>query len=136
LAVQVNEAAKEASGDQAEILLELASDIENIAQTGDLTAMRAKLTRGREETGTVNADGTAGVQEGFSLESLVSKLNKLKEAVRTGETDGSGGSDAVDSESQESIEELLASIAENLSKQLQAMYAQRGIQHPTMSLSG
>jgi hypothetical protein len=126
LAIQVKEAAENASDGRAEMLKELASDIEDVSQTGDLSAIRAKLTRRREETGT--ADRTVEVQEGFSLESLVVKLNQFKEAAEE--------ADAADSESQESIRELLSSITANLSKQIQAVYAQSRTQIPTISLSG
>ncbi|MDR1581586.1 MAG: hypothetical protein LBS35_14615 [Synergistaceae bacterium] len=124
LAVQAQEAAESASDGRAEMLRELASDLEDVSQTGDLSVMQAKLTRGRGETSTPDTDETAGVQGDISLESLVAKLNKFKEA------------DTADSESQEVIRELLSAITANLSKQIQAVYAQSGSRLPAISLSG
>jgi hypothetical protein len=113
LSVQVNEAAKEISDGEAVMLKELATDLDDVAKTGDISTMQAKLNRGAGAAQTYVMNGT---EESISFGALVDKLRKLKETIDTGET--------ANSESQESLKSLLSSITENLQKQLRAVYAQ------------
>jgi hypothetical protein len=135
LAVQAKEAAMDISDNRAGILKELAADLEDVAETGDLATMLAKLSRSPGAANTVNAGETNGTQGVLSLDALVAKLHKLKEAAGTG-SDGTAEAEAAGSESQESIKAFISSITASLSKQIQAVYAQSGTQYSTVSLSG
>ncbi|MDR1874310.1 MAG: hypothetical protein LBQ90_04750 [Synergistaceae bacterium] len=116
LAAQVGELAESSGDRRASMFKELASDLEAVASTGDLSTMQAKLERGKPG-GPVGAAGTAGAfgkrsesLEGFvfsNIDALVSKLQQIGGSATTDDVE-----ETVD------VQQTNYDAAENLKTQL------------------
>lgn len=132
-AAEIASALRESSGGSGSLFLEeLASDLEEVASSGDLTPLREKVEEGAgrfARRSAVSAESGASAEnssEPASLESLFAKFRKLKEENGAAtETDG-----------QSSIDELLSAIAGNLRDRLASSYSSEQSLYSSVSLSG
>jgi hypothetical protein len=137
LAGQLYAEAGETGGRRADMLEELASDLETVAESGDLSALREKIERRRPNA--ASAPGHSGTGASIGLDSLVSKFQAIKEtrASEALETSETGEEDAAGYEGAgTSIDELISRVKINLTDQLQALYVQTQGYSSTVSLSG
>jgi hypothetical protein len=132
LAGQLYSEAEGASGPRARIIAALASDLETVAESGDLSALEEKFERKPPRASF--AATPSGAESATGFESLVSKFRSIRES-NAAEASGASGL-AGDSGIQASIDSLLEKVKTNLTGQLQAMYTQAKGYSSSVSLSG
>jgi hypothetical protein len=137
LAGQLRADASEAGDRRAEFAEELASDLETVAESGDLSALREKIEQRRSNAR--SASGISGAGTSTGLDSLVSKFQAIKGA-RASETldasDATEGNAANYEDTEVLIDALISKVKDNLTDQIRALYAQTQGYPSTVSLSG
>ncbi|MDR0765208.1 MAG: hypothetical protein LBE65_06445 [Synergistaceae bacterium] len=137
LKARASELAGQLKGDtglRAEAALPLVADLEEIAESGDLSKLREKASR--TSPGTIKPGNEYA---SLGLESLVSKFQALKEMSASNTPDAAGDSDETEgaaAKNQTSANDLISKIKAGLSDRFIAIYAQRQIPVSTVSLSG
>ena len=145
LAVQVTKEAENSTGILKNTLTELASDLEEVAETGDLSVMQEKQSRnaGAAAPNGPPPNGMSG-SSGISSK-LLATLIEDEDEDEDEDDESSSGIDEVKillEEIQELPEEEKSKISDAqtppglITDQLSAIYAQRPIQASTVSLSG
>jgi hypothetical protein len=136
LASQLKSEADDARGRHAKFIENLAADIDEVAESGDLSALEEKIKRmgqGPQSPAKLQRTGIS-----IGLEALVSKFQAIKESsFETSDSSSLTEADSSDlTEIESSIEALLSQLKSNLTDRLRAVYAQGQLHSSTVSLSG
>jgi hypothetical protein len=132
LASQLKSEAGAQDGRRAQMLEALASDVEYVASSGDLSALKEKISRGRPAPAPQNTSIEFGA--------LVSKFQSITETAAAGTPDESTLEAADDAgsaaNSSTSADSLVSKLKSNLTDKLRALYAQGQRNTSSVSLSG
>jgi hypothetical protein len=130
LASQLNSEASGINGPLAGMIGALVSDLETVAESGDLSSLKEKIERGHPRA--VSATEPSGTGSAAYFETLVSKFQSIKES-NTVET-----SDVADEDGdiEAAVDSLIEKVRANLTSQLRALYAQTQEYPSSVSLSG
>ena len=129
MAEQASAAAENRTARFSRALEELASDLEAVSESGDLSVIREKLERGR--SGRMGAAGDAPA----SPSAIFSRYQSLLESAGVASSNSADVIGDAEDDDQLSVNDVIESVRSNLSNRLSQLYSQSRVASPSISMS-